>query len=189
MASWSKTCDRRVSYPHFLQRSGACQIRRQVSFVRSIEGLDIVISVSHASPGISRRPCSSARVAAARRGFAETCFPLTNPVSIYNEIRVPDELHQEPLRVRARREPGETVLVHGCIWSSQHSTPPGSSRSRSEKRPVVSSEAKAAVARENRTTHLVAPTSEKTVVEHRRRQRLSTSCSTQHCSLYGAVSH
>jgi len=150
-----------VSFPDLLQTSGAYQVVRPLPFVLGVEGAGIVRSAP-ADSGLT----AGQRVAVLAVGGAwqqtvavdvNSVFPLPDSVSLtagagflMNYLTVHFALDE-----RARYRPGETVLVHGAAGGVGVAALQVAAALGLETVAVVSTEAKAEVARANRATHVV----------------------------------
>ncbi|WP_068166130.1 NADPH:quinone oxidoreductase family protein [Rhodococcus phenolicus] len=150
-----------VSFPDLLQTSGAYQVVRPLPFVLGVEGAGVVRSAPTDS-GLA----AGQRVAVLATGGAwqetvavdaNSVFPLPDSVSLaagagmlMNYLTVHFALDE-----RARYRPGETVLVHGAAGGVGVAALQVAAALGLETVAVVSSDAKAEVARANRATHTV----------------------------------
>ncbi|MFE3291784.1 NADPH:quinone oxidoreductase family protein [Rhodococcus sp. NPDC059234] len=150
-----------VSYPDLLQTSGGYQVVRPLPFVPGVEGAGIVRSAP-AGSGVA----VGARVAVLAPGGAWQQTVAVPPASVYP---LPDAVSLTAgagflmnymtahfaLVERARYVAGETVLVHGAAGGLGVAALQVAAALGLETIAVVSTEAKADVARANRATHVV----------------------------------
>jgi NADPH2:quinone reductase len=150
-----------VSFPDLLQTSGAYQVARPLPFVLGVEGAGVVRSAP-AGSGLAagQRVAVLATDGAWQQTVAvdpNSVFPLPDSVSLtagagflMNYLTVHFALDE-----RARYRAGETVLVHGAAGGVGVAALQVAAALGLETIAVVSTDAKAEVARANRATHTV----------------------------------
>lgn len=150
-----------VAFPDLLQTTGSYQLVRELPFVLGMEGAGIVRSAPDGS-GLTtgQRVAVLATDGAWQQTVAvdpDSVFPLPDSVSLeagagflLNYLTVHFALDE-----RARYRAGETVLVHGAAGGVGVAALQVAAALGLETVAVVSTEAKADVARANRATHVV----------------------------------
>ncbi|ORL16038.1 NADPH:quinone oxidoreductase family protein [Prescottella equi] len=154
-------CTWGVSYPDLLQTAGAYQVMRPLPFVPGIEGAGFVRS---APSGAGFSPGDRVAVLALSGAWQQTVavlpnhvFPLPDSVSLTagSGILMNYMTAHFALVDRAQCNAGETVLVHGAGGGLGTAALQVAAAFGLDTIAVVSSDAKAHAARENRATHVI----------------------------------